>query len=41
MDSFRNYEDADDKVVNTYKLNHENQTVDFVKEQHKKYFTYF
>lgn len=40
-DNFRDYANADDKVVNVYKLNHQYQTVDFAKSQIEKYCTKF
>lgn len=34
----RNYDQCNNKVEETYRLNHENQTVEFVKTQQNKYF---
>lgn len=40
-DVFRNYEIANNRVRQTYKLNHTNQTVDFVKSKLNTYCTNF
>ena len=40
-DSFRDYANADDHVIEFYKLNHQYQTVKFVEVQHKKFCTKF
>jgi len=40
-EKFRNYDKANEKIINVYKLNHEHQTFDFAKKKYLQYCTHF